>query len=146
MNPAIYFQILEENNKVVEILLNKKQNYGIIKNSESKKCKNELEEYLSGKRKKFDVKLKYSGTIFQMAVWNEMMKIPYGKTVSYKELAMRIGKPNAYRAVANACGANKLPIIIPCHRVVASSGLGGYSAGIEIKKKLLELERINKNK
>jgi len=71
------------------------------------------------------------------------MKIPYGKTVSYKELAVRIGKPRAYRAVANACGKNRLPIIIPCHRVIASDGVGGYSAGVDIKRRLLEIEGMN---
>jgi O-6-methylguanine DNA methyltransferase len=73
-----------------------------------------------------------------------MMKVSYGKTISYGELAKKIGKPKAYRAVANACSANKIPIIIPCHRIVAANGIGGYSSGIDIKKKLLRLEKETK--
>jgi methylated-DNA-[protein]-cysteine S-methyltransferase len=85
-----------------------------------------------------------SGTIFQIRVWKELLKIPTGKTRSYRELAARIGKPKAARAVANACGANPLPIIIPCHRVIASDGsLGGYSGkgGVKTKEKLLRKEK-----
>jgi methylated-DNA-[protein]-cysteine S-methyltransferase len=151
MKLTIYFQILEVDNKILEVrFLKTKKNvsnndFRIGQSSEWKKCEKELEEYLLGKRKIFDVKLKISGTPFQEKVWKEMMKIPYGKTLSYKELAARIGKPKAYRAVANACGKNKIPIMIPCHRVVGSNGLGGYSAGIDIKKKLLEIEGVRIN-
>lgn len=88
------------------------------------------------------------GTEFQKQVWREIAKIPRGQTITYKELARRVGRPRAYRAVANACGRNPVPIVIPCHRVVgspsASSGwkrLGGYAGGIEKKKWLLELEQ-----
>lgn len=84
-----------------------------------------------------------SGTAFQIIVWRELRKIPSGKTISYAELAKRVGRPRAVRAVANACGANPLPIIIPCHRVIASDGtIGGYSGGISKKKKLLKKEGI----
>ena len=80
-------------------------------------------------------------TPFQKKVWIELTKIPYGETISYKELANRIGKPKAVRAVANAVGANPLPIQIPCHRVIASDGtIGGYSLGTKLKIKLLKLE------
>lgn len=81
-----------------------------------------------------------SGTEFQRKVWEEMIKIPAGKVATYSEIAERIGKPTAYRAVANACGANPVVVLVPCHRVVAKSGLGGFSAGIEIKKELLRRE------
>ena len=83
------------------------------------------------------------GTNFQKKVWNEITKIPKGKTITYKELAIKIGKPKAYRAVANACAKNPLLEIIPCHRVIRSDGsLGGFSGlgGIKLKKKLLKLE------
>ncbi|MGV8168676.1 MAG: methylated-DNA--[protein]-cysteine S-methyltransferase [Candidatus Nanoarchaeia archaeon] len=140
MKQTISFSVLEEKGKIVEINLNKKSKTKKETKLE-KECRRQINEYISGKRKKFDVKLKFSGTHFQEKVWKEMQKIPYGKTLSYGELAARIGKPKAYRAVANACGKNPLPIIIPCHRVVASDGLGGYSAGIEIKKKLLLIEK-----
>jgi O-6-methylguanine DNA methyltransferase len=79
-----------------------------------------------------------TGTAFQIQDWRELLKIPKGKTISYAELAKRIGRPNAYRAVANACGKNPLPPIIPCHRVIASDGsLGGYSAGPVSRKAAL---------
>jgi O-6-methylguanine DNA methyltransferase len=100
-------------------------------------------EYLGGKRRGFDVDVSaLSGTDFQKAVWREMTKIPYGQTRSYKQLAEAIGKPKAYRAVANACGKNPLPIVIPCHRVVASHGIGGFSLGLKLKRQLLKIENI----
>ena len=85
-------------------------------------------------------------TDFQKRVWKEIDKIPYGKTVTYKEIAEKIGKPNASRAVANACGRNPSPLIRPCHRVICSDGsIGGYSAygGTKMKMKLLKKERAN---
>lgn len=100
----------------------------------------QLTEYFSGKRRSFDLPLHYSGTPFQRAVWETMLTIPYGKTMTYKEIAAKIRRPKAFRAVANACGANPLPILIPCHRVVATNGLGGYSSGIDKKIALLKLE------
>ncbi len=81
------------------------------------------------------------GTIFQRKVWSEIAKIPFGKTISYSELARHCKRPKSVRAVANACGANPLPIIIPCHRVVKKGGdIGGFSCGVHIKKRLLSLE------
>lgn len=79
-------------------------------------------------------------TPFQQLVLREVMKIPYGKTITYSQLARQIGHPRAVRAVGNALAKNPVPIIIPCHRVVAKNGLGGFSCGIETKKRLLELE------
>ncbi len=102
----------------------------------------QISEYLDGNRTQFSVPLRLEGTDFRMKVWNEMCRIPYGDTITYKELAHRIGSPAGFRAVANACGANPFPILIPCHRVVASGGKhGGYTGGIDIKLALLELER-----
>jgi len=102
---------------------------------------NEINLYIKGKLKKFSSNLDISwGTPFQILVWEKIMDIPYGQVITYKKLAEKLGKPNAARAVGNAVGANPIPIIIPCHRVVASNGIGGYSCGIEIKKMLLELE------
>jgi len=104
----------------------------------------QITEYLAGKRKQFDLPLQLKGTQFQCKVWRELIKIPYKQTITYKELAKKVGNPKAYRAVANVCAANKLPIIIPCHRVITSGGkLGGYSLGIELKKQLLNLEQNN---
>ncbi|HSC35545.1 MAG TPA: methylated-DNA--[protein]-cysteine S-methyltransferase, partial [Thermodesulfobacteriota bacterium] len=80
------------------------------------------------------------GTPFQKSVWKKLLDIPYGETATYGDVAERVGKPGAARAVGNAVGANPIPIVIPCHRVLASNGLGGYSGGIDIKKDLLRIE------
>lgn len=104
----------------------------------------QISEYLEGKRKDFSIPLRIEGSLFRTKVWEELKKIPYGETVTYAELARRIGSPKAFRAVANACGANPCPIIIPCHRVVASGGkTGGYTGGLDIKLTLLEIEKQN---
>ncbi|MFA6759628.1 MAG: methylated-DNA--[protein]-cysteine S-methyltransferase [Sulfuricurvum sp.] len=105
-------------------------------------AKKELALYFRGELKSFSVPLDPQGSTFQKSVWNTLLKIPYGKTISYKDEAISLGKPTAFRAVANANGANPISIIIPCHRVIASSGkLGGYSGGIEKKIYLLNLEK-----
>ena len=102
----------------------------------------ELNEYFAGLRSGFSVPLTPQGTDFQKRVWAELQKIPHGETISYEELAKRIGKPTAQRAVAQANGANPIAILIPCHRVIAKNGkLGGYSAGLERKRFLLGLEQ-----
>lgn len=107
----------------------------------------EITEYLEGKRTEFSVNIRLQGTEFRIAVWDELRRIPYGKTITYAQLARRIGHPKAYRAVANACGANPFPIIIPCHRVVASGGKpGGYTGGLDIKQTLLAIEKQNSPK
>ncbi|WP_376788722.1 methylated-DNA--[protein]-cysteine S-methyltransferase [Thermoflexus sp.] len=98
-------------------------------------------EYLQGKRRAFTVPLDPEGTLFQQKVWMETARIPYGQTLTYRELACRIGQPGAARAVGRALGANPLPILIPCHRVVAADGrLGGYTGGRHLKRWLLHLE------
>ncbi len=103
----------------------------------------ELGEYLEGKRRKFTLPLEARGTPFQMSVWAELSKIPYGKTCSYAEIAVRLKNPRAGRAVGTANGKNPLSIMVPCHRVITSSGkLGGYAGGLAIKTRLLELEEI----
>jgi methylated-DNA-[protein]-cysteine S-methyltransferase len=101
----------------------------------------QLADYFSGRRRTFDLPLAPKGTPFQLAVWSELQRIPYGETISYAELARRIGKSKAVRAVGAANGANPIPVIIPCHRVIGSSGtLTGYGGGIERKQWLLALE------
>lgn len=101
----------------------------------------QLEQYFAGTRVEFDLSLAPQGTPFQKSVWAELQKIPYGKTISYGELAQRIGNPNASRAVGAANGANPIPIIIPCHRVIgADNSLTGFGGGIETKKQLLAIE------
>lgn len=103
------------------------------------KAKEEVEEYIRGERKEFDLPLSPKGTPFQEKVWRELTNIHYGEKVSYGEIGERIGN-KAYRAIGNACGKNPIPIIIPCHRVVGKNNLGGFSLGLELKKKLLEIE------
>lgn len=103
---------------------------------------NEIEKYFSGELKSFSVQINYIGSDFMKKVWYEVLKVPYGETVSYKDISIRIAKPNAYRAVGLANNRNQIPIIIPCHRVIGSKGdLVGYAGGIHIKKQLIELEK-----
>jgi methylated-DNA-[protein]-cysteine S-methyltransferase len=102
----------------------------------------QLNEYFAGHRRDFDLPLAPRGTEFQLAVWNELQRIAYGDTISYSELARRIARPNAVRAVGAANGANPIPIIIPCHRVIGANGtLTGYGGGLHIKRALLALEQ-----
>lgn len=103
--------------------------------------KTQLCEYFAGKRKTFELELAPRGTEFQRSVWTELRNIAYGDTISYAELAQRIGRPAAVRAVGAANGANPIPVIIPCHRVIGANGsLTGYGGGIERKQWLLALE------
>ncbi|MDR0677745.1 MAG: methylated-DNA--[protein]-cysteine S-methyltransferase [Holosporaceae bacterium] len=107
-----------------------------------KKAHVQLVEYLSGFRKQFDLNLEYVSTTFQLSVWNTLRKIPYGEVRSYKEIACGIENPKACQAVGRACGKNPIPIFIPCHRVIGSTGsLVGYNGGVNIKRKLLEIEK-----
>lgn len=101
----------------------------------------QLKEYLSGGRKKFDLPFVYEGSDFQNSVWSRILEIPYGKTVTYGQIAEDVGSPGASRAVGTACGKNLIPIFIPCHRVIPSSGgTGSYAGGKTMKNKLLKLE------
>lgn len=110
---------------------------------EISRCKTQIEEYFNGKRKRFDIKIKYSiGTDFQRRVWDKLIEIKYGETASYKDMAIKIGNGKASRAVGGANNKNPLMIIVPCHRVVGSNGkLVGYAGGIDKKEYLLELEK-----
>lgn len=102
----------------------------------------QLRAYFSGELEAFDLPLAPQGTSFQLEVWRRLCDIPFGETISYGELARRIGNPKASRAVGLANGANPIPIVIPCHRVIGSNGkLTGYGGGLPIKEKLLALER-----
>lgn len=106
----------------------------------------QLDEYFQGKRTTFSLPFKLTGTPFQLAVWKELQNIPYGQTTSYKEIAQKISKPKACRAVGMANNKNPLPIIIPCHRVIGSNGkLIGYAGGLKLKNYLLELEKSHTN-
>ena len=106
------------------------------------RLRKELEKYFAGDLEKFSVPLVYPGTPFQERVWNELLRIPYGQTRSYEDLARRVGSADAQRAVGTANGANRIAIVIPCHRVVNKDGkLGGYGGGLWRKQYLLDLER-----
>ncbi len=107
-------------------------------NTETKK---QIDAYLQGQRKEFDIPLLLLGTDFQKQVWNALLTVPYGKTASYLDIAKAIDNPKAVRAVASANGANSIAIIVPCHRIIETSGrLGGYGGGLPVKKRLLQLE------
>ncbi len=101
----------------------------------------ELEEYFAGKRRQFTFPLDLRGTDFQLACWRALLAIPYGETRTYADIARAVGKPNAFRAVGMANNRNPVAIVVPCHRVIASDGtLCGYGGGLDVKRKLLELE------
>ncbi len=101
----------------------------------------ELNDYFAGKLRKFTIPVVAPGTVFEETVWHNLQEIPYGETISYTELAVRVGKPSATRAVGSANGRNRIAIVIPCHRVVNANGkLGGYGGALWRKQRLLELE------
>jgi methylated-DNA-[protein]-cysteine S-methyltransferase len=102
----------------------------------------QLEEYFARERTAFDIPMDLDGTSFQMQVWAELSRIPYGETISYGELARRVGRPKGPRAVGQANGKNPIPIIVPCHRVLAADGLGGYGGGLALKRSLLAIEGV----
>ena len=109
--------------------------------SDNESIINQLKQYFNGKLKKFKVKFDLAGTAFQKNVWAALLDIPYGQVCSYKDIAQKIGKPNAFRAVGMANNKNNISVIIPCHRVIGHDGkLVGYGGGIDIKEKLLALE------
>jgi methylated-DNA-[protein]-cysteine S-methyltransferase len=102
----------------------------------------ELSEYVSGRRKTFEVPLAFAGSEWQKAVWTELTRIPFGETRSYGEIADNLGRPGAARAVGSANASNVLPVVVPCHRVIAADGtLGGFNGGLHLKERLLEHER-----
>lgn len=106
-------------------------------------ARRELAEYRRGRRRRFEVPFELEGTRFQCEVWEALFRIPWGETRTYGEIARAVGRPGAARAVGAAAGRNPLPVIVPCHRLVAANGkLGGFSGGIDVKKRLLELEGV----
>ena len=119
-----------------------------VKNAAAQKIlsatKMQLDQYFAGKRTAFDIPLDLEGTDFQQLAWRALCRIPFGRTISYGDQAKNIKKPKAFRAVGSANGKNPIPIIVPCHRVVAGDGsLGGYSLGLKMKKQLLALEGVS---
>ncbi len=117
-------------------------NTDIKSNANLDRCAEQIDEYFNGKRKIFELNLQSDGSVFQKKVWDELLKIPFGKTRSYMEITKLLGDPKAIRAVANANGQNKISIIIPCHRVIGSDGsLTGYGGELWRKKWLLDHEQ-----
>ncbi len=103
----------------------------------------QLNEYFAGTRHEFDLPLSNSGTLFQRRIWQAMMMVPFGQTITYRELARKSGHPQAERAAGSACGANPLPIIVPCHRITRTDGsIGQYALGEEVKATLLQHESV----
>lgn len=110
--------------------------------SRTAKVREELSEYTSGRRRTFDVPLAFAGSEWQKVVWRELTRIPFGETRSYGEIADNLGRPGAARAVGRANASNVLPLVVPCHRVIAADGtLGGFNGGLHLKERLLEHER-----
>ena len=144
-SPVGLLEISGNENGIESILYDSGNNHtGTTVQGLLKECIEQLNEYFAGKRKVFDLPLNPQGTDFQKRVWTELQKIPYGKTVSYLDIARNIGDANSTRAVGNANGKNKLNIIIPCHRVIGINGkLTGYGGGLWRKQWLLELEMEN---
>ena len=139
--------------EIGEFIINYKNNYiDSTKFIDNNKIKNKLDEldkssniskYFNGTAKGLISKYKLNGTNFQVKVWNEIIKIPYGETKTYGDIAVAIGQPTAHRAVANACGKNKIALFVPCHRVVGKNNIGGYEWGVWRKQWLLDLEKKN---
>lgn len=110
----------------------------------AQKAVKQLQQYFAGERQVFDVPVRLKGTDFQVAAWEALMKIPYGETVTYQQQAQMMGRPKACRAAGGANNKNHILILVPCHRVVASNGMGGFECGLDKKAFLLELERKHK--
>ena len=147
-SPVGKIEIIEENEKIVELNIyneekNEKKNNIIEKDTKLLlEVEKQLKEYFEGKRIKFEIPLNPKGTEFMKKVWKELLKIPYGETRTYKEIAEKIGNSKASRAVGMANNKNPIPIIIPCHRVIGSNNkLVGYALGLDMKQYLLDLER-----
>ena len=129
--------------KTVDDRIKKGLNINFVEHDDEilEKTREQLDEYLNGDRKEFDISLLMVGTYFQKSVWDALMKVPYGTTSTYLQLAKNINNEKAVRAVASANGANSIGIIIPCHRIIGSDGeLVGYGGGLPVKKRLLKLE------
>ena len=141
-SPLGYTKIVGDENGIASVLvLNSEEKISSEIPNSLKSCVKQLEEYFDGNRTSFNLKLNPQGTDFQKRVWEELLKIPFGKTVSYMDLTKKLGDVKAIRAVANANGKNPLWIIAPCHRVIGSDGsLTGYAGGLHRKQWLLEHE------
>lgn len=139
-----YISICDNGKEITEIFYGTKPrlDHKVIESPLIKEAKRQLDQYFDGTLKTFDLPLLLEGTDFQKRVWNALQEIPYGKTKSYKEIAEKVNSPKAYRAVGTANNKNPISIVIPCHRVIGSSGkLVGYGGGLDIKETLLNIEK-----
>ncbi|MDD7765465.1 MAG: methylated-DNA--[protein]-cysteine S-methyltransferase [Peptoniphilaceae bacterium] len=135
--------LISENEKLVEIKFVYDENLIEPKTEILKETKKQLDEYFNGERKNFSIPFEIKTTEFMSKVYRALIQIPYGTTVTYKDIAKTVGNEKAVRAVGMANHKNKIPIIIPCHRVIGKNGkLVGFAGGIDLKQKLLELEGI----
>ena len=140
-SPIGNLSLVEQDNQLVEVEFTENDLTPIPENEIIMLAKNQLDEYFAGQRQEFSLPLKPAGTEFQQKVWQELLLIPYGTTISYQEVANRLGDPKCIRAAGRANGQNPIAIIIPCHRVIGSGGeMTGYAGGIQRKKDLLTLE------
>lgn len=140
--PINELYLIEEDEKLIGVTMTPVKDMEYKETTVLLETKKQLEEYFKGERKVFDLPIYMKGTPFQQKVWNALCEIPYGEIRSYKELAVSINHPKAYRAVGMANNNNPIMIIVPCHRVCGSSGkLVGYAGGLEAKEKLLSLEK-----
>ena len=144
-SPIGILRIIADENGITKVDFVKKENSSIKKSSSKivQDCIKQLDEYFQGERKSFELKLNPEGTEFQRKVWKELLKIPYGETISYGEVSRRIKNPKAVRAVGQSIGRNPISVIIPCHRVIGSDGsITGYASGLWRKEWLLKHEGI----
>lgn len=149
-SPLGTLTLVEEDEKLSGIFYeNEEVNLTNIKEKDTElllKTEKEINEYFLGKRKSFDIPLKLKGTHYQLKVWKELMNIKYNELLTYKDIAIKINNPKSFRAVGLANNKNRIPIIIPCHRVIGSNKkLIGYSAGLDKKEFLINLEREHSN-
>lgn len=134
---------VDDEGKLVEIRFDSLHAEGLRNAQRCKPAVLQLAEYFAGRRREFDLQLAPAGTDFQLRVWRALCEIPYGVVRSYRDVANALGQPKAMRAVGQANGRNPLPIVVPCHRVLASDGtIGGFSAGLDVKHRLLALEGV----
>lgn len=142
-SPVGNLTVIEKNGKLIGIRFSKEEGCREHESDFFKEVKKQLEEYFRGERKEFSIAVELEGTDFRMKVWEELKNIKYGETVSYSDLAKRIGNKKAARAVGSACNKNPVPIVVPCHRVIGKNGnITGYAGGEKIKKALLDVEGV----
>jgi methylated-DNA-[protein]-cysteine S-methyltransferase len=139
-SPVGLLQIISDGEGIIKISFAYEEEYG-VSNRQTEEAVNQLQQYFAGERTEFELPLKISGTPFQKRVYNALLKVPYGSTVSYKDLTIMAGNNRGFQATGQAVHRNQHMIVIPCHRVISNDGsIGGYTPDVNIKKRLLKLE------